>query len=102
MRTKLDKFCNSANSRRIFGESKHITMTRYREWFAAVNRAIVAEMAIQKKTQKDLAEALGIHAATMNRKLKDPGLFSVGELGEVCEALCIDLKDPKTYGSSAD
>jgi len=77
-------------------------MTRYREWFAAVNRAIVAEMAIQKKTQKDLAEALGIHAATMNRKLKDPGLFSVGELGEVCEALCIDLKDPKTYGSSAD
>jgi len=77
-------------------------MTRYREWFASVSRAIVAEMAIQKKTQKDLSEALGIHPTTMNRKLKDPGLFSVGELGEVCEALSIDLKDPKTYGSSAD
>lgn len=77
-------------------------MTRYREWFAAVNRAIVAEMAVQKKTQKHLADELGVHAATINRKLKDPGLFSVGELGQVCEALNIDLKDPKTYGTSAD
>ena len=77
-------------------------MTKYRLWFAAVNRAIVAEMAIQKKTQKDLAEALGVHAATMNRKLKDPGLFSVGELGQVCEALNIDLQKPETYGASAD
>ena len=77
-------------------------MTRYREWFAAVNRAIVAEMAIQKKTQKELADALGVHAATMNRKLKDPGLFSVGELGQVCEALSIDLSKPETYGTSAN
>jgi len=102
MPTNLHGNINPANFLHIFAGSKHITMTRYREWFAAVNRAIVAEMAIQKKTQKDLAEALGIHAATMNRKLKDPGLFSVGELGEVCEALCIDLKDPKTYGTSSN
>ena len=77
-------------------------MTRYREWFTSVNRAIVAEMAVQKKTQKQLAQDLGIHVVTLNRKLKDPGLFSVGELGQVCEHLEIDLKDPKTYGTSAN
>jgi len=57
----------------IFVESKHKTMTKYREWFAAVNRAIVAEMAVQKKTQRKLADELGVHPVTMNRKLKDPG-----------------------------
>jgi len=45
---------------------------------------------VQKKTQKHLAEALNVHPATINRKLKDPGLFLVGELGMVCEALNID------------
>ena len=83
-------------------EGKFAPMTKYRQWFTAVNRAIVAEMAVQKKTQKDLAEALSVHAATINRKLKDPGLFTVGELGQVCEALNIDLQDPKTYGTSAN
>ena len=83
-------------------EGKYAPMTKYRQWFTAVNRAIVAEMAVQKKTQKDLAEALSAHAATINRKLKDPGLFTVGELGQVCEALDIDLQDPKTYGTSAN
>ena len=77
-------------------------MTKYRQWFALVNRAIIAEMAVQKKTQKDLADALNVHAATINRKLKDPGLFTVGELGQVCEALNIDLSNPQTYGASAD
>lgn len=77
-------------------------MTKYRQWFSSVNRAIVAEMAIQKKTQKTLAEELGVHVVTINRKLKDPGLFSVGELGQICESLSIDLKNPKTYGTSAD
>ena len=86
----------------IFVESKHKTMTKYREWFAAVNRAIVAEMAVQKKTQRKLADELGVHPVTMNRKLKDPGLFSVGELGQVCESLNIDLKNPRTYGTGAD
>ena len=47
-------------------------MTKYKRWFTSVNRAIVAEMAMQKKTQKQLAQELGIHPATMNRKLKDP------------------------------
>jgi len=65
-------------------------MTKYRQWFSSVNRAIVAEMAVQKKTQKDLATALNVHPATINRKLKDPGLFLVGEFGMVCEALNID------------
>jgi DNA-binding NtrC family response regulator len=77
-------------------------MTKYREWFAAVNRAIVSEMAVQKKTQKQLADDLGINVVTLNRKLKDPGLFSVGQLGEICEQLSIDLKNPRTYGTSAD
>lgn len=77
-------------------------MTRFREWFADVNRAIVAQMAIQKVTQKELAEHLGMHAATMNRKLKDPGLFTAGEFGSVCERLKIDLYKPETYGASAD
>ena len=45
-------------------------MTKYKRWFTSVNRAIVAEMAMQKKTQKQLAQELGIHPATMNRKLK--------------------------------
>jgi hypothetical protein len=77
-------------------------MTKYREWFAAVNRAIVSEMAVQKKTQKQLADDLGINVVTLNRKLKDPGLFSVGQLGEICEQLSIDLRNPMTYGTSAD
>ena len=98
----MDIFCNNANVRHIFEGSKHKPMTKYRQWFELVNRAIRAEMAIQKKTQKDLADELGVHAATMNRKLKDPGLFSVGELGQVCEALRIDLSKPQTYGTSAD
>ena len=77
-------------------------MTKYREWFAAVNRAIVSEMAVQKKTQKQLADDLGINVVTLNRKLKDPGLFSVGQLGEIFEQLSIDLRNPRTYGTSAD
>jgi hypothetical protein len=86
----------------IFTPSNIQTMTRFREWFADVNRAIVAQMAIQKVTQKELAEHLGMHAATMNRKLKDPGLFTAGEFGSVCERLNIDLYKPQTYGASAD
>ena len=86
----------------IFVESKHKTMTKYREWFAAVNRAIVAEMAVQKKTQRQLAEELGVHVVTMNRKLKDPGLFTVGELGQVCESLSINPQNPQTYGTGAN
>ena len=77
-------------------------MTKYRRWFTAVNRAIVAEMAMQKKTQKDMADELGIHPATINRKLKDVGQFSVVELGRVCETLNIDLKNPPNYGTSAN
>jgi DNA-binding Xre family transcriptional regulator len=69
-------------------------MTRYKRWFTSVNRAIVAEMAMQKKTQKQLAQELGIHPATMNRKLKNPGQFFLAELGQVCEHLNIDLKNP--------
>ncbi|MDA8959091.1 hypothetical protein N9F11_01585 [Akkermansiaceae bacterium] len=77
-------------------------MTRFREWFAAVNKAIIAQMAIQKKTQRDLAEELGIHPATMNRKLKDPGLFSTGEFGQVVEALDINLQNIESYGSGTN
>ncbi|MGB1944877.1 MAG: helix-turn-helix domain-containing protein [Flavobacteriales bacterium] len=66
-----------------------------------MNRAIVAEMAVQKKTQKDLATALNVHPATINRKLKDPGLFLVGEFGMVCEALNIDPNNlPHDTGSN--
>ena len=49
---------------------------KYDEWFRQANRAIVSEMAIQKVTQKELAQAVGVDPATMNRKLKDPGLFT--------------------------
>tara|TARA_R110002020_G_scaffold120508_4_gene274677 strand:+ start:2061 stop:2294 length:234 start_codon:yes stop_codon:yes gene_type:complete len=77
-------------------------MTRFREWFTAVNQAIVAQMAIQKKTQRDLANELGIHPATMNRKLQDPGLFSTGEFGQVIEALNINLQKIENYDSSAN
>ena len=77
-------------------------MTRYKRWFTSVNRAIVAEMAMQKKNQKQLAQELGIHPATMNRKLKNPGQFFLAELGQVCEHLNIDLKNPPNYGSSAN
>jgi hypothetical protein len=77
-------------------------MTRFREWFTDVNRAIVAQMAVQKVTQKMLAEHLNVHAATMNRKLKDPGLFTVGEFGSVCERLGIDPYKTQGYAESAD
>ena len=81
---------------------KSIHMTKYRQWFTAVNKAIVAQMAIQKKTQKILADELGIHPATINRKLKDPGLFTTGEFGQVCESLNIDLQNLKSYDTSAN
>jgi len=55
-----------------------------------------------KKTQRDLAEELGIHPATMNRKLKDPGLFSTGEFGQVVEALDINLQNIESYGSGTN
>ncbi len=77
-------------------------MTRYKRWVVAVNRAIVAEMAMQKKTQKDMADELGIHPATINRKLKDVEQFRVEELGRVSEMLNIDLKNPPNYGTSAN
>jgi DNA-binding Xre family transcriptional regulator len=77
-------------------------MTKYRQWFTAVNKAIVAQMAIQKKTQKILADELGIHPATINRKLKDPGLFTTGEFGQVCESLNIDLQNLQSYDTSAN
>ncbi len=76
-------------------------MTKFRQWFADVNRAIVAQMAVQKVTQKEMADHLGVHAATMNRKLQDPGLFTAGEFGAVCERLNIDLNNPKSYGAGA-
>ena len=57
---------------------------------------------MQKKNQKQLAQELGIHPATMNRKLKNPGQFFLAELGQVCEHLNIDLKNPPNYGSSAN
>lgn len=56
-----------------------------------MNREITAEMAVQKVTQKDLADTIGIHAATMNRKLKDPGQFTVGEFLSVLDHLGVDL-----------
>ena len=77
-------------------------MTKYKRWFTSVNRAIVAEMAMQKKTQKDLAEVLQIHPVTINRKLKDPETFFLKELGQICETLNIDLKNPPNYGTSAN
>ena len=67
-------------------------MTRFREWFKSMNREITAEMAIQKVTQKDLADHISIHAATMNRKLKDPFQFTAGEFGMVIDRLGIDCK----------
>ncbi len=95
-------FCIYPNLFPIFAQIKHNIMTKYKRWVTAVNRAIVAEMAMQKKTQKDLAEALSIHPVTINRKLKDPGLFFVGELGLLCDALNIDLKNPPNYGTGAN
>ena len=67
-------------------------MTRFREWFTDVNRAIIAQMAVQKVTQKMLAEHLNVHAATMNRKLKDMGKFTTTEFGKVCDRLNINMK----------
>ena len=77
-------------------------MTKHMEWFTSVNRAIVAEMAVQKKTQKELAAELGVHYVTINRKLKDPGLFLIGEFLQVCKSLNIDPNNVQSYGPSAD
>jgi DNA-binding Xre family transcriptional regulator len=65
---------------------------KYQDWFREANRAIIAEMAIQKVTQKDLAEAVGVDPATINRKLKDPGKFTVSDFGKVCDRLSINMK----------
>jgi len=64
----------------------------YNEWFRLANRAIVSEMAIQKVTQKELAQAVGVDPATINRKLKDPGKFTTVEFGKVCDRLNINMK----------
>jgi len=65
----------------------------YNEWFRLANRAIVSEMAIQKVTQKELAQAVGVDPATINRKLKDPGKFTTVEFGKVCDRLNINMKN---------
>jgi len=65
----------------------------YNDWFRLANRAIVSEMAIQKVTQKELAQAVGVDPATINRKLKDPGKFYVTEFVKVCDRLKINLKN---------
>ena len=99
--TNLHRIYIYANLLRILrANNRH--MTKYRQWFTAVNKAIVAQMAIQKKTQKILADELGIHPATINRKLKDPGLFTTGEFGQVCESLNIDLQNLQSYDTSAN
>jgi len=66
---------------------------KYQDWFRLANRAIVSEMAIQKVTQKDLAQAVGVDPATINRKLKDPGKFTTVEFGKVCDRLNINMKN---------
>ena len=63
------------------------------DWFRLANRAIVSEMAIQKVTQKELAQAVGVDPATINRKLKDPGKFTTVEFGKVCDRLNINMKN---------
>lgn len=65
---------------------------KYNDWFREANRAIIAEMAIQKVTQRELAEAVGVDPATINRKLKDPGKFTTVEFGKVCDRLSINMK----------
>jgi DNA-binding Xre family transcriptional regulator len=50
-------------------------------------------MAIQKVTQKELAQAVGVDPATINRKLKDPGKFTTVEFGKVCDRLNINMKN---------
>jgi DNA-binding Xre family transcriptional regulator len=65
----------------------------YNEWFRLANRAIISEMAIQKVTQKELAQAVGVDPATINRKLKDPGKFTTVEFGKVCDRLSINMKN---------
>ena len=65
---------------------------KYQDWFRLANRAIVSEMAIQKVTQKELAQAVGVDPATINRKLKDPGKFTTVEFGKVCDRLNINMK----------
>ena len=77
-------------------------MTNYNAWLTSLHRAIGAEMAMQKNPQTPLPQELGIHPATMNRKLNDPGQFFLHELGQVCEHLNIDLKNPPNYGTSAN
>jgi len=66
---------------------------KYQDWFRLANRAIVSEMAIQKVTQKELAQAVGVDPATINRKLKDPGKFTTVEFGKVCDRLNINMKN---------
>jgi len=65
---------------------------KYQDWFRQANRAIISEMALQKVTQKDLAEAVGVDPATINRKLKNPGRFTTTEFGKVCDRLNINMK----------
>lgn len=57
---------------------------------SAILDTIKAEMAVRKITQRELAKAVGVTAATLNFKLNGRSEFSVSELISVSEALGTD------------
>lgn len=55
-----------------------------------VSSSIKAELARKGKTEKELAQAIGISDSTLRRKLKDGGEFSLREIGRIARVLHID------------
>lgn len=55
-----------------------------------ISSAIQAELARKGRTQKELAQAIGISDSTLRRKLKNSGTFSLYEIRRIARVLHID------------
>jgi transcriptional regulator with XRE-family HTH domain len=59
-------------------------------WADGVATEIRAEMARQRKTQADLAEALGISPSTARNRLEGKPAFTIKDLGRIAVWLGVD------------
>ena len=69
--------------------------TPFKQWLDTMAKVIRAEMTLQKHSIEAVAKIIGIHHTTLSRKLKEPGRFTAGELGQLSELLSIDPRNPQ-------
>lgn len=55
-----------------------------------VSSTIKAELARKGRTEKELAQAIGVSDSTLRRKMKNSGTFSLQEIGRIARVLHVD------------